>query len=71
MYQKPSLGVNIKLPAELFKCSYTPSKVGVMLLLLMKWNSDFESYFITFGSSQSTIQNTEAGKEILLLLHCL
>jgi len=71
MYQKPSLGVNVKLPMELFKCSYKPPQVGVMFLLLMMWNTDIRSYFITFGSSQSTIQTTEAGKEILLLLHCL
>jgi len=71
MYQKPCLGVNVKLPVELFRCSLTTPQVGVMFLLLMMWNTDIGSYFITFGSTQSTIQTTEAYKEILLLLYCL
>jgi len=41
-----------------------------MFLLLMMWNTDIGSYFSTFGSSQSTTQTTEVGKEVLLLLHC-
>lgn len=61
----------VKLPVELFKCSHTPPQVGVMFLLLVMWNTDVGIYFITFGCSQSTIQTTEAGKEILLLIHCL
>jgi len=64
MYQKPSIGVNVKLPVELLKCSPIPPQVGVMFLLLMLWNNDIGSYFITFGSSQSTIQTTEAGRDI-------
>ena len=51
MYQKPSLGVNVKLPVELFKCSHAPPQVGVMFLWLMMWNTDIGSYFVTFGSS--------------------
>jgi hypothetical protein len=64
MYQKPSLRVNVKLLVELFKCSHTPPQVGVMFLLLMMWNTDIVSYFITFGSSQSTILTTSRQRDI-------